>query len=257
MTRKTLTITDEDAQAKLALLDRCVIVLVGTTHPGNIGAAARAMRTMGLSQLRLVKPRHFPHEDATIRASGADEVLEATTVHDDLASAVGDCNLVMGASARLRGLDWPFYEPRKAAEQALQQAMTGKVAIVFGREKSGLSNTELQHCQYLIHIPSCEDFGSLNLGSAVQVLSYELRMCAMAGNIPPSERETELAPAGEFEGFFQHLVAVITDIGYFNPENPRHLLRRLRRLFHRAELDHDELNILRGILAAVERKRSK
>lgn len=257
MTRKSLTITDAEAQQRLALLDHCVVVLVGTSHPGNIGAAARAMKTMGLSQLRLVAPKEYPHESATSRASGADDVLDAAEVFSELSAAVADCQLVMGASARLRGLEWPFYDPRVAGEQAIANAQQGKVAIVFGREKSGLSNTELAQCQYLIHIPSTAEFGSLNLAAAVQVLAYEVRMAALAGAIPAYERSEIPAPAGEFEAFFTHLQRVITDIGYFDPSNPRHLLTRLRRFFLRAEADHDELNIMRGILAAVEKNQRK
>ncbi len=232
------------------------IVLVGTTHPGNIGAVARAMKNMGLSDLALVEPRYFPHDEATARASGADDVLEAASVHDTLAEAVADCVYVTGASARSRAINWPCLDAKDAAERIIQESAAGTVAAVFGPEKTGLSNEDLDHCDTLLTIPTNPEFSSLNLAMAVQVITYEIR-AAQAEKHPEYESDAPPATSAEMEHFYEHLERVLTDVEFLDPDNPRHLMRRLRRLFIRARPDKNEVNILRGILAAIERDRSE
>lgn len=228
------------------------IVLVGTTHPGNIGAVARAMKNMGFRDLALVSPRYFPHEEATARASGAEDVLDGAVVVETLAEALADCHFAAGASARSRAIEWPTLEPRACAARLIEESGKGKVAVVMGPEKSGLSNEHLDRCQALLTIPTNPDFSSLNIAMAVQVITYELRLATrdaeplQAPDIPP-------ATAEEMEYFYRHLEAVITRTGFLDPDNPRTLMRRLRRLFNKSEPDQNEINILRGILTSVER----
>jgi TrmH family RNA methyltransferase len=225
------------------------IVLVETSHPGNIGAAARAMKTMGLHELYLVNPKQFPRAEATARAAGADDVLANAQVVESLKDALVSCSLVLGTSARLRSLRWPIVNPREAAELAAKQSSQEKLALVFGRERSGLTNEELSHCHQLIHIPVDPDFFSLNLASAVQVVTYELRMRMVDTKVEQHPEPGEYpAPADVMEGFFSHLEKTLIKVGYMNPENPRHLMPRLRRLFHRAKATDNEINIMRGIL---------
>ena len=228
------------------------IVLVATTHPGNIGAAARAMKTMGLRELVLVSPRGFPCADATARAAGADDILARARVVSDLAEAVHDCVLVLATSARDRHLAWPQYSPREAVKQSLKAAVDGPVAFVFGPENSGLSNQELDLCQALVRIPSVEQYSSLNLAAAVQVLAYELHIATETGAVAASNDHVSVTHA-EMERFFAHLEHTLTTIGYFDPQAPKLLRRRLRRMFYRTQPDRSELNILRGILDAAER----
>jgi len=231
------------------------IVLVGTTHPGNIGAVARAMKNMGLSDLALVKPRHFPHEEATARASGATDLLDNATVVDTLAEALTDCIYVAGASARPRAINWPTMGPRDCAERMISEARSGKVAAVFGPEKSGLHNDDLDLCHTLLTIPTNPDFSSLNLAMAVQVFAYELRVASTLDAGPAFQTEAPPASSEEMEHFYIHLETVLRDIRFLDPDNPRHLMRRLRRLFIRARPDQNEVNILRGILTAIDRIR--
>lgn len=228
------------------------IILVGTTHPGNIGACARAMKNMGLSDLMLVRPRYFPHPDATARASGASDVLDAARVVQRLDEALADCVYVLGASARSRSIGWPSFAPREGAARLLKECQTGKVAAVFGPEKSGLTNDDLDRCHALLSIPTDPGFSSLNLAMAVQILSYELRLATLDGPPPVYEPDAPLASGEELEHFYQHLEQVLLASGFMDPENPRHLMRRLRRLFIRAEPDRNEINILRGIFASLE-----
>ena len=231
------------------------IVMVHTTHPGNIGAAARAMKNMCLSELVLVNPRDFPNAEATSRASGADDLLAAARVVATLAEAVADCRMVIGASARLRSVSWPLVDPREAARIAAAEALNGPVAMVFGRESSGLSNDELDLCTHLVHIPSNPEYGSLNVAMAVQVISYELML---AGGVAlPEDREgSRVASNAEMEGFFEHLEQALDEIGFTDERRAEKLLRRLRRLFHRAGPDSEEVNILRGILSAAQGRKS-
>jgi tRNA (cytidine32/uridine32-2'-O)-methyltransferase len=230
------------------------IILVETSHPGNIGAVARAMKNMGLGDLVLVNPRYFPHEDASARASGAEDLLQSARVVSSVDEALADCNYVAGASARPRTIEWPLMEPRECAERLLQESASasGTVAVLFGPEKSGLTNDHMDRCDTLLSIPTISSFSSLNLAMAVQVVSYELRVAALAGEIAEVVRDTPLATGDEMEHFYRHLETVLTDSGFLDPENPRLLMRRLRRLFVRAEPDKNEVNILRGILASLE-----
>jgi tRNA (cytidine32/uridine32-2'-O)-methyltransferase len=235
------------------MLKNIRIVLVETTHPGNIGAAARAMKNMGLTRLFLVKPHRYPGHEATARAAGADDVLADARICDSLDQALVGCGLVFGASARSRSIQWPQLDPRQAAARAVLGAAAGEVALVFGREHAGLSNLELDRCNYLVTIPTNPDFASLNVAAAVQVLSYELRVAAQQA-APADALDEPLASAEERERFYQHLEQVLMDLEFLNPDNPTHLMRRLRRLFNRVELACNEVNILRGILTAVERR---
>ena len=238
-------------------LDRIRIVLVETTHPGNIGAVARSMKTMGLTRLCLVRPRQFPNAEALARASGADDVLARAQVHEGLTDALCGCRLVVGASARLRTVEWPLLDPRECANRLVSQAGQGEVALVFGRESSGLTNEELAVCHYLVRIPANPAFSSLNLAAAVQVLSYEIYLRASRpSDEVPADETRDLATAEAMEGFYGHLTRALVDIGFSDPEQSGQLLRRLRRLFNRARLDWVELNILRGILSAAQGKKT-
>ena len=230
------------------------IVLVETSHPGNIGAAARAMKNMGLTELVLVRPRYFPHPDARARASGADDVLDQARVVERFADAVDDCVLVMGTSARSRAMPWPRLHARDAAAKALSLAAVGNVALVFGPENNGLCSQDLDRCQLLVSIPSDPAFSSLNLGMAVQVMAYELR-AQHSESLPAFESEAPPAAAAAIEHFHAELEALLLELGFLDPDNPRHLMRRLRRLVARAAPDVNEINILNGILRSIVRDR--
>jgi len=231
------------------------IVLVETSHPGNIGAVARAMKNMCLEHLMLVNPKHFPSAEAIARASGADDILQQAGVCQSLDEAVADCHLVVGASARLRTVQWPQLNPRECAGQVVKQSASAPVAVVFGRENSGLSNSELERCQYLVHIPSNSDYSSLNLAMAVQVISYEIMMIHEKYDVK-NDIDRALVPAAEMQGLFEHLEQALGDIGFADPRKSDKLMRRLKRLFYRAQLDADELKILRGILSAAQGRKS-
>jgi tRNA (cytidine32/uridine32-2'-O)-methyltransferase len=236
-------------------IDNIRFVLVGTTHPGNIGAAARAMKTMGLSNLHLVEPKIYPSAEATARASGADDVLAKAIVHDSLDAAIAGCQQVYGMSARLRHLPVPVVNPREAVEKIQQTSDETNIAILFGREHSGLSNEELDRCQHLINIPANSVYSSLNLAAAVQVLAYELKMSfdptIEVGRVG---EDREAIDAEDLEHLYNHFEQSLTTIGFLDPDKPRNLMRRLRRLFNRADLDRNELQILHGILRAAETK---
>ncbi len=233
------------------------IVLVGTTHPGNIGAVARAMKNMGLSDLRLVRPKYFPHEEATARASGASDILDKAAVTATLAEALTDCVYVAGASARSRTINWPCMGPRDCAERMMLESRQGPVACVFGPEKTGLHNEDLDLCHTLLTIPTDPGFSSLNLAMAVQVIAYELRVASLLDEGPSFDVEAPPASSDEMEHFYTHLEQVLRDIEFLDPDNPRHLMRRMRRLFIRARPDKNEINILRGILSAVDDLRER
>lgn len=237
-------------------LDNIRIVLVRTSHPGNIGAAARAMKNMGLSALSLVSPAKFPHAEATARASGADDLLAGAQVCETLEAAVADCRLVVGASARERSLQWPLQDARTAADRAVTDARSGPVAIVFGNEQAGLSNDELDHCRLLLKIPANPAYSSLNLSQAVQVVSYELMMAARQGTAEEAARAAESPPATtrDLELLFERLEKLMVEVDFLNPERPRYLLRRLRRLVYRSAPDENEINILQGIVSKVSAK---
>jgi tRNA (cytidine32/uridine32-2'-O)-methyltransferase len=235
----------------LALAHNIRIVLVGTTHPGNIGATARAMKTMGLSELYLVRPKLYPCAEATARASGADDVLAGARVCQSLGEAIASCGLVFGASARLRSLPWPQLDAHESAQQLMLEAARAPVALLFGRESSGLTNEELERCHCLVTIPADPQYNSLNLAAAVQVLCYEIFMAAMTAPQMNHPDVPALATADQMEHFYVHLEQVLLASGFLNPENPKKLMRRLRRLFNRARPDSVEINILRGILHSL------
>lgn len=228
------------------------IVLVGTTHPGNIGAVARAMKNMGLAELYLVNPKEYPSERAEWRASNAQDILQGAHVVASLDEALSDCGLVVGTSARDRRIPWPLFNPRACAERAVAEAVRHPVAIVFGREDRGLTNEELQRCHYHVHIPTNPEYSSLNLAMAVQVIVYELRMAAENPVPLVEEWDMPLADPKAVELFFQHLEQVMVETGFHEPENPRQTLARLRRMFNRIRPDKMELGILRGFLGAIQ-----
>jgi tRNA (cytidine32/uridine32-2'-O)-methyltransferase len=238
------------------MLDQVRIVLVETTHPGNIGAVARAMKTMGLTVLYLVRPKIFPSAECTARACGADDLLARAQVCGDLSEALRGCRLVIGSSARRRTVVWPELDPRQTAVRLLAEAARGPVALVFGRENSGLSNLELDGCHLLAHIPTDPQFSSLNLAAAVQLFAYELRMAGLVGGSavsPVSALDARpLATADELDGMLVHLEQALGDLGFADPGRSRKLMRRLRRLFQRARPDRDEINILRGIFSSAQ-----
>ena len=242
-------------------LNRIRIVLSHTSHPGNIGAAARAMKTMGLSRLTLVNPKKFPDPEALARAVGADNILEQATVCDSLDQALCGTVFAVAISARHRNLGPEPMQAREAAPEILALAAGGDVALVFGNETAGLSNAEVQRCQRTVFIPANSDYTSLNLGSAVQLLCYELRLAAFNGKPPVFSKavpfSSPLATNDDVERFYGHLERVMTDTGFLDPQQPKRLLPKLRRLFGRIELERDEINILRGILDAVEKKINK
>ena len=250
---------DETAPAHLAA-SQLRIVLVGTQHPGNIGSAARAMKTMGLSKLVLVAPEKAPDRDTHAMAAGADDLIEAALVFATLAEAVADCRWVLGCTARSRRIQLEQMHPRDAAGRAVLAAAGGPVALVFGRERTGLDNEELQLCHAAVHIPSDPAFSSLNLAAAVQVLSYELR-CALLGDAGAAESEAmRTAPPGEgaashaeLEGFFVQLGETLEQIDFHKGRAPESAMRKLRRLYLRANLDSAEVRLLRGVLADTQR----
>ncbi|MCG6117284.1 MAG: RNA methyltransferase [Aquimonas sp.] len=252
------------------MLDTIAIVLVRPQHPGNIGSAARAMKTMGLSDLRLVQPDRYPDVQANALAAGADDVLERARVFERLEDAIADCRLVLGSTARRRGVPLPEYEPREAAGVVLEGARSGPVALMFGCERACLTNEELQHCQAAVRIPANPEYSSLNLSQAVQVLCYELRMTHLqglqtAGAAVPAAvpalaatlaRGDALASLGQLERFFVHLDQALHDIDFHKGRAPEVVMQRLRRVFLRAAVDERELRILHGILADAQRMAS-
>ncbi|PCI51082.1 MAG: tRNA (cytosine(32)/uridine(32)-2'-O)-methyltransferase TrmJ [Moraxellaceae bacterium] len=242
------------------------IVMVNTSHPGNIGAAARAIKTMGFGRLYLVAPEEFPSNTATWRSAGAADVLEQAVVVEHFDDAIKDCQLVIGSSARNRRIPWPMVNPRECGKLVAQHAEVEQIAIVFGREDRGLTNEELQRCHYHVNIPANSDYGVLNIAAAIQVVVYELRMAILEWqntDVEPGKRQPmmevatvrwdeEVASAHELELFLEHLEQTLVDIEFHNRDNPRQLMTRLRRLYTRSRLDKMEVNILRGILTAVK-----
>jgi len=231
------------------------IVLIQTSHPGNIGSAARAMKTMGLSELYLVKPKAFPDDQAVAMSSNATDILDNAVVVDSVQDALAGCHLVVGTSARHeRTLAWDILEPRECSQQLVKQAQAGTVAVIFGRESSGLTNNELALCHYLVHIPTNPDYSSLNLASAVQILSYECRVASQSDVEATDDEPEEVVTADAMEGYFKHLETVMIESEFLDPENPKHLMTRLRRLYGRVKVTPSELNILRGMLSAFQKK---
>ncbi len=236
------------------MLSRVIIVLVEPTHPGNIGATARAMKNMGLNRLHLVSPQRFPSADATSRASGADDLLETAVLCSSLDEAIADCKLVIGASARLREIPWPEITPKACADLVAQQSVGGEIAILFGREHSGLTNEEMDRCQYILTIPCNPGFSSLNIAAAVQIVTYELfvKAATVTPIQPQSVNPSEFATAAELERFYEHLYQTLNTIGFIHPDKSRSIMRRIRRLYTRTRLEKKEIDILRGILSATQ-----
>ena len=237
---------------------RIRIVLVGTQHPGNIGSAARALKTMGLQRLVLVDPQRYPHNEADMMAAGADDVLAGAVCHPTLAEAVADCHLVLGCTARSRRVQLQELSPRLAAARMLESAQSGgEVALVFGRERSGLENDELQLCHAAVHIPANPDYSSLNLAAAVQVLSHELRVALLAAAQPVASATAghgdALASHAQMEGMFEQLADTLDAIDFHKGRAPDSAMRKLRRLFLRSQLGEHEVRLLRGILADAQR----
>jgi len=233
-------------------LARLRFVLVEPTHPGNIGGAARAMKTMGLTSLYLVGPGEFPSQEATRRAVGAEDLLEQAIVTERLQDAVADCGLVMGTTARPRSIELPVSAPDAAAADLVAASSNGPVALLFGRESSGLTNFELELCQRVVHIPTNESFSSLNLASAVQILAYEVRLAvrapALARRIKHGEQP---ATATQMSGFYTHLEETLYWLDFVKTDPSTKLMRKLKRLFNRSGLTEEEINLLRGILTAA------
>jgi tRNA (cytidine32/uridine32-2'-O)-methyltransferase len=239
-------------------LEDITVVLVHTSHAGNIGAAARAMKTMGVTRLVLVSPSDFPSGEAFALSSGAHDVLDQARVVDDIETAIADCSLVIGASARSRSLPWPLLNPREMVDKVAAHPPGESVALLFGRERSGLTNEELAKCHYHVNIPSNPDYSSLNVAQAVQVLCYELRMRQELA-VPQTrvdwgvEWDQPPANAGQLEGLFEHWEKTLVEIDFLDPNNPRTLLSKLRRLILRAQPDEVEANILRGMLTQIDK----
>ncbi|MDG2421728.1 MAG: RNA methyltransferase [Gammaproteobacteria bacterium] len=238
-------------------LNNVKVVLVNTSHPGNIGASARAMKNMGLSNLALVQPKDFPSGVAVGRAASAVDILESAEIFDSLEQAVSDCALVICASARSRKIPWPMLTPEESATKILKEVNANKVAIVFGREDAGLNNDELQLGHFHVQIPAEKNCSSLNLAAAVLVICYEIYKLSLRSISKELIKDQDhwdqkLATNGEVEYFYKHLERVMIAIDFHDPENPRQLIQRVRRLFNRIRIDVMEMNILRGILSNVE-----
>jgi len=230
------------------------IVLIDPSHPGNIGSVARAMKNMALTDLVLVRPKSFPHAESNALAAGADDVLAAARVVGTVSEAVADCGFVAGTTARPRSYYWEFATPREVAARILALPDENRAALLFGSEKYGLGTADLQYCNVLVRIPTNPEYSSLNLAMAVQLLSYELFM-AREQPRPHIQLEQPLAPAGDVEYFYEHLHQVMNEIDF--EDKTGHLMERLRRLFNRAQMDRNELNIMRGLLRAVQARRGQ
>ena len=248
------------------------IVLVETSHPGNIGAAARAMKNMGVTSLYLVNPGDFPSEQAVYRSVSAADVVENAVVVSNVDEALADCELIIGTSARDRRIPWPMLDPKSCAHKLVAgQASGSKVAILFGRESRGLKNDELHKCHYHVNIPTGEAYSSLNLAMAVQVICYEILQASLQQQVPCDDKamaeahddgrgsagenwDIKLATAQDMEHLFEHLEKTLIEIEFHDPANPRQLLTRLRRMFNRIRPDQMEVNILRGFLTAINNR---
>jgi tRNA (cytidine32/uridine32-2'-O)-methyltransferase len=242
-----------------ALLSNIKIVLVETSHPGNIGAVARAMKNMAMHNLCLVNPKVFPSAEATARASGADDLLAGAKLYGTIAEAIADCQLVLGTSARCRTISWPELTPRECAQKAIVQESGNKVAILFGRENSGLKNHELDLCHYLLRIPCNSEYSSLNIAAAVQVICYELFVAAgvQENSRVGDKGDIPLATAEQMESYYGHLHQALVDIDFMRPDQSKSIMRRLRRIYNRIQLDTREVDILRGILRMSQGNKAK
>ncbi|UTW47454.1 RNA methyltransferase [Bacterioplanoides sp. SCSIO 12839] len=246
------------------MLDNILIVMVNTTHSGNIGAAARAMKNMGLSRLVLVDPKAEINDEAIQRSSRAEDILHNAVITETLEQAIADCGLVVGTSARSRNIPWPLMNPRQCAAKTAQAAQQGsQIALVFGRESSGLTNEELHLCHAHVHIPTDENFSSLNVSQAVQVMCYEMRLASEVDKQSADEAQAwgvdwdhELASHAELNGMLQHMEQTMVDIGFLDPNTPKQTMARLRRLYQRAGVDKMEINIMRGMFSAMQRQQA-
>ena len=246
---------DEKKLRSENLLNSVKVVLVGTTHPGNIGATARAMKNMGIVDLALVEPKEFPSDVATFRSKAAKDILEKASVHRSLAEAIFECELVVGTSARGRTVPWPVLNPREAAKEMHKSSRNGKVAIVFGREDRGLTNEELGLCNFHVHIPSDPEYSSLNLSQAVQILAYEIRLSYLQDqNVNKDYWDVDLANNEQTERLINHMDELMQEVDFYDVENPRKLLVRVRRFFKRSKIDVMEANIFRGLFATIQKK---
>jgi tRNA (cytidine32/uridine32-2'-O)-methyltransferase len=233
------------------------IILVETTHPGNIGAAARAMKNMGLTELVLVNPYDFPNDKAIYRSASADDVVREAQVVDTVDEAIADCQLIIGTSARERRIPWPLLTPRECGEKVNAIAADQKVGLIFGRESRGLKNDELQKCHFHVNIPTGEAYSSLNLAMAVQVICYEILQAKTGGAGLNEAWDRPFAEGAVMEHFFEHLEETLIQVQFHDPDNPRQLMTRLRRLFNRIRPDQMEVNILRGFLSAINKLAEK
>lgn len=238
--------------------DNIQIVLVHTTHSGNIGGVARAMKNMGLRRLTLVQPREFPAPEAEWRAASAKDVLASARIVDSVQEAIADSQFVVGTSARERRIPWPVQDARHCGERIVSSAAVGEqVSVLFGREDRGLLNEELELCNLHCHIPTHEGYPSLNLAMAVQIVAYEIRMRSLSGAYPIEQDADWDAPFSSSEDmrrFYEHLEATLIEIGFLDPKAPRQLMRRMKRLYNRVRLDEMELNILRGMLTETQKR---
>ena len=240
--------------------DSIKIVLVGTTHSGNIGATARAIKTMGLRNLDLVNPKNFPSDEAIYRSKAAKDILEKASIHETLLESVKDCELVIATSARNRKVPWPVLDPKSAAKEInLTAKNNSKVAIVFGREDRGLTNQELGLCNLHIHIPTIEEYSSLNLSQAVQIITYEIRMHFIEFEKLKNcqEWDVDLATSDQTERLIEHMDELMKEVEFYDTENPRKLLMRVRRFFKRSKIDVMEANIFRGLFSTIQKKLNK
>ena len=260
----------------LNLLSHVRIVLAEPTHPGNIGAVARSMKTMGLGQLVMVNPKKFPHDEASKRAAGAESVLDDARVVSDIHQALEGCTLVLGTSVRDREVSWPTFDPRVSADKAIQHIQSNdlggtdaeavgsqpQVAILFGRESSGLTNQEMDLCHSQIRIPANDEYSSLNLASAVQIIAYELRMKALtlvSDEVPQKSgsrprQDEQLATVEQQQGYINHLQETLESVDFIKTKPPTMLMRKLTRLYNKSSLTVEEIQILRGILSAIDNK---
>lgn len=239
------------------------IVLVNTSHPGNIGAVARVMKNMGLKQLCLVEPKIFPHPDAVAMAAGANDILDKVLIFDTLNQALSGCQLVLGTTARSRKLHHQMVEPHEAAIKCVELSADFQLAVVFGRERTGLTNAETEQCEILINIPTNPDFSSLNVASAVQILSYELMQAHRHMDEDRMQKPKQVHKAiesashNEIENYFIHLQQTIEKIGFLEIKHSPQIMPKLKSLYHRCNLKKSEVNILRGILTAVDKNMNK
>lgn len=235
-------------------------VLSNTSHAGNIGAAARAMKVMGMDGLHLINPTDYPSAEATARASGADDVLYNAAVHESLDAAIAPCTLIMGTSARNRGMDIEIIDMHEAANMLVAAADSQQVALIFGKERYGMTNEEMQRCHYLVKYPANPEYSSLNLGAAIQVAAYELRMQSLQQQSEPESVTTQTAPfatAEKMQSFYAHLFDIMEKTEFMKDDNKKSLEEKIRMMFNRLRIEKHEMDILRGFLSAVNKNLKK